>query len=173
MRREHRSAIQEASMRPKQFRVELTEEERLRLLLLTRQGKAPARTLQRAHVLLRASEGAFDWQTAEVLHVSQKTVMRVRRRFAEAAAEERLDVALYDRPRPGSEPKLDAKQEAFLIALACSDAPEGRKHWTMQLLADRLVELEIIDSISDETVRRTLKKTSSSRGRRPSGASRR
>ncbi|HEX7051212.1 MAG TPA: helix-turn-helix domain-containing protein [Longimicrobiales bacterium] len=69
--------------------------------------------------------------------MNQETVMCVRRRFAEATAEERLDAALYDRPRPGSKPKLDARAEVFLIARACSDAPEGRKHRTMQLLADR------------------------------------
>jgi transposase len=156
-------------MRPQTYRVELTDEERVQLLLLTRQGKAPARAIQRAHILLRADEGAYDHVIAEALHVSRKTVGRVRQRFAEASIEHRLDTVLYDPPRPGAERKLDAKQEAFLIALACSEAPEGRKHWTMQLLADRLIELEIIDSISDETVRRTLKKTYSSPGRRPSG----
>lgn len=160
-------------MRPKTYRVELTEDERAQLLLLTHQGKTSARTLQRAHILLRAAEGAFDHESAGALHVSLCTVQRVRHRFAEASPEERLDRALYDRARPGSEPKLDARGEAFLIALACSTPPQKREHWTMQLLADRLVELKIIEAISDETVRRTLKKTRSSRGRRSSGASRR
>lgn len=159
-------------MRPKTYRVELTEEERAQLLLLIRQGKTPARTLQRAHILLRASVGAFDHESAGALHVSLRTVERVRQRFAQAPPEERLDRALYDRPRPGSSPLLDTHAEAFLIALACSKPPQKREHWTMQLLADRLVELDIIEAISDETVRRTLKKTRSSRGRRRSGASR-
>jgi hypothetical protein len=108
----------------------------------------------RAHILLRASEDAFDDDTAAALHTSVNTVQRVRRRYVE----EGLDHALYDRPRPGGTPKLDAKGEAQLIALACSKPPQGHTVWTMQLLADKLVELHVIDSISDESVRRTLGK---------------
>jgi len=145
-------------MRPKQFRVELTDEERAELLVLVRRGTAPARTLTRAHILLRASEDTYDWATAEALHVSMKTVERARRRFAEAAPTDRLHRALYDRPRPGAAPKLDAKAEAQLVALACSSPPDKRTVWTMQLLADKLVELHVIEQISDETVRRTLGK---------------
>lgn len=143
-------------MRTKQYRVELTDLERAELLRLTHSGTAPARTLTRAHILLRAAEDAYDWATAEALSASPKTVQRVRQRFAAATPEERLAHALYDRPRPGAARKLDGSAEAFLVALACSDPPEKRKHWTMQLLADRLIELHIIDAISDETVRRTL-----------------
>lgn len=155
-------------MRTKQYRVDLSEEERARLLLLTRQGRAPARTVLRAHILLRASEDAFDDETAATLHTSVNTVQRVRRRFAEVEPGERLDHALYDRPRPGGTPKLDAKGEAQLIALACSKPPEGRAVWTMQLLADKLVELHVIDAISDESVRRTLgKKSAQALARRP------
>lgn len=139
-------------MRTKQYRVELDVEQRARLLLLTRQGRAAARTVLRAHILLRASEDAFDDETAAALHTSVNTVQRVRRRFAESG----LDAALYDRPRPGAAPKLDAVGEARLIALACSKPPEGRAVWTLQLLADKLVELHVIESISDESVRRTL-----------------
>ncbi len=145
-------------MRTKRFKVELTDEERAELRLLIRRGTAPARMIRRAHILLRASEGAFDHDSAAALHVAENTVQAVRRRFAEAPSGERLQAALYDRPRPGSQPKLDTKGEARLIALACSAPPEGRTHWTMQLLADKLVALEIIDHISDETVRRTLGK---------------
>jgi hypothetical protein len=144
----------EDRMRTKQYRVDVSDEERARLLLLTRQGRAPARTVLRAHILLRASEDAFDDDTAAALHTSVNTVQRTRRRYAE----EGLERALYDQPRPGGTPKLDAKGEAQLIALACSKPPEGRTVWTMQLLADRLVELHVIDSISDESVRRTLGK---------------
>jgi hypothetical protein len=90
---------------------------------------------------------------------------RIRKRFVD----EGLEAALCERPRPGGQRKLDGKQEAFLIALACSTPPQGRTSWTMQLLAAKLVELQVIDAISDETVRRTLKKTSSSRGRRRRG----
>jgi Homeodomain-like domain len=82
-----------------------------------------------------------------------------------------LERALTEKPRPGGRAKLDGRQEAFLIALACSQAPEGRSRWTMQLLADQLVELQIVEAISDETVRRTLKKTRSNPGARSSGAS--
>jgi transposase len=92
-------------------------------------------------------------------------VERIRQRFVEDG----LEAALSERPRPGGQRKLAGTQEAFLIALACSTPPEGRTCWTMQLLADRLVELQVVEAISDETVRRTLKKTSSSRGRRRPG----
>src|SRR5690606_29673680 len=103
-----------------------------------------------------ASEDAYDPDTARSLHTSTATVQRVRRRFTEGGIER----ALYDRHRPGAAPKLDARGEATLIALACSAPPEGRDVWTLQLLADRLVELHVIDSISDESVRRTLGKKS-------------
>lgn len=154
-------------MRPQTYRVELSEAERVRLLLLIRQGSAPARVIRRAHVLLRASEGAVDHQIASALHAHRTSVQRTRRRFAEAG----LDAALYDRPRPGAEPKLDGKGEAFLVALACSDPPAGKEHWSMQLLAGKLVELGLVEAISDETVRRVLKKTRRSRGSASSGAS--
>jgi len=145
-------------MRTKAHRVELTDEERAELFVLIRRGKAPARTLTRAHILLRASEDTYDWATADALHVSRTTVERVRRRFAAAAPGERLHRALYDQPHPGAAPKLDAKAEAQLIALACTAPPDKRTVWTMQLLADTLVELHVIEAISDETVRRTLGK---------------
>lgn len=141
-------------MRPQTYRVELGEAERVRLRLLTTQGVAPARVIRRAHVLLRASEGLADHEVAAALRVHPTTVQRLRRRYASAG----LDAALYDRPRPGAAPKLDARGEAFLIALACSDPPEGRESWTMQLLADRLVVAGVVEEISDETVRRRLGK---------------
>ena len=167
MRRCGHRADGEGRVRTMQYRVELREEERARLLLLTRQGRAPARTVLRSHILLRAGEDAFDDDTAAALHTSVSTVPRVRRRFAE----EGLERALHDRPRPGGTPKLDAKGEAQLIALACSAPPEGRAGWTMQSLTDKLVELYVIDSISDESVRRTLgEKTGASRGRSRTGA---
>lgn len=146
-------------MRTKQYRVALTDMERAELLLLVRRGTARGRTVLRAHVLLRADEGAFDHDTAAVLRTCPATVARVRRRFALAPPAERLARALYDASRANATPMLDAKQTAHLVALACSDAPEGRTYWTMQLLADRLVELQVVPAISDETVRRALKKT--------------
>lgn len=139
---------------PKKYVVTLTEDQESYLLDLLKKGKAKARKLTRARILLLSAEGKTDQTIADVLKVNPQTVRNIRKRFAE----EGLEAALEERPRPGAQPKLDAKQEAFLIALACSDPPEGREHWTMQLLADRLVELGIVESISDETVRRVLKK---------------
>ena len=134
--------------------VDLREEERAFLLDLLRGGKHSARKLTRARILLLADEGKTDRAIAEVLHIGTATAQRIRKRFVEGGLED----ALNERPRPGGKRKLDGKQEAFLIALACSDPPEGCKVWTIQLLADKLVELEVVDEISDETVRRRLKK---------------
>jgi hypothetical protein len=148
-------------MRTKQYRVELSEAERAELLLLISRGHAPARAILRAHILLAAAEDQFDDEVAAALHTSVATVQRVRRRFAEVPAtppEARLQRTLYDRPRPGATPKLDTKGKATLIALACSGPPEGRTVWALQLLADTLVELHVIDAIAKETVRRTLGK---------------
>ena len=102
-----------------------------------------------------------------MLLVNAATVARARKRYVE----EGLEAAINDRPRPGQERKLDGKQEAHLIAIACRAAPEGHTHWTLQLWADQVVELEFADSISLETVRQMLKKTNSSRGRSRSGVS--
>ena len=120
------------------------------------------RTVKRALSLLKADQGLWDREIADVLLVNAATVARARKRYVE----EGLEAASNDRPRPGQERKLDGRQEAHLIAIACSAAPEGHTHWTLQLLADQVVELEFADSISLETVRQMLKKTNSSRGRR-------
>jgi transposase len=139
----------------KRYLVDLTRRERTDLLSLLNKGIAPARTLTRARILLAAHENKTDSQIAAALHVHPATVERTRRRFVEGRAAR----VLHEKPRPGGRPKLAPKQEAFLVALACSDAPSGRAHWTLQLLADRLVELGVVETISDETVRRALKKT--------------
>lgn len=152
--------------RPKQHSVSLNDEEHTQLKALIRKGEGNARVLTRARILLLAHDNYFDKDTAEVLRVSASTVLSVRKRFVN----EGLEAALYDRARPGAAPRLDGKQEALLVALACSQ-PDERESWTMQLLADKLVELKVVDAISDETVRRTLKKTTSSRGRRSNGVS--
>lgn len=138
----------------KRYIVKLTEEERATLFALIKKGKAPARKITRAHILLQADEGKTDAVIASALHVGISTVERTRKRFVVG----NLEYALNERQRPGAKRKLDGKQEAFLIALACSDAPEGRERWTMQLLAGRLVELGVVETISQETVRRVLKK---------------
>jgi transposase len=153
----------------KKYVVDLTEEERDSLRQLLRRGKARVRRVNRARILLQADQGRTDEEIAHALQLGRSTVERTRKRFVE----EGLESALSERPRPGKARLLTGKQEAFLVALACSDPPEGRRRWTMQLLADRLIELKVVESITDETVRRLLKKTTSSRGRRNSGASRR
>jgi transposase len=144
----------------KKYMVELTDEERKQLLALLKKGKVAARKLCRAQILLQADDGASDALIATTLHTGVATVERTRKRFVE----EGLDAALTERRRPGGQPKLQGKDEAFLIATACSVPPNGRKRWTLQLLADRLVEVGIVDSVSDDTVGRTLKKTRPSRG---------
>ncbi len=105
-------------------------------------------------------EGDKDTEIGERVGVGVATVERVRQKFVQSG----LDEALAEAQRPGRKRKLDGKAEAFLVATACSDAPGGRSDWTMQVLAERLVELKVVESISDETVRRTLKKTRSNRG---------
>jgi len=141
-------------MSKKVYIVNLTEEERTYLLNLFKGGKHPSRKLTRARILLLADEGKTDQTIAEFLHVGISTVERTRKRFVEG----NLEYALNERLRSGVKRILNGKEEAFLIALACSNPPEGRRNWTMQLLADKLVELGIAESISDETVRRILKK---------------
>ncbi len=156
-------------MPAKRYRVNLTQGEREHLLDVGGRGKSSARKVKRSLILCKADEGLTDQQVSEALLVSPSTVGRVRRRFAE----EGLERALNERARPGQRRKLDGKQEAHLVAVACSAAPEGRVHWTLQLLADQVVELKLADSISPETIRQVLKKTNSNRGRRRNGASRR
>jgi transposase len=140
----------------KKYIVDLSEAERSELRDLIKKGTASARKLARAHILLRADENATDAAIAEALHLSIRTVERTRMKFVEG----NLAFALTERPRPGAKRKLSAKSEAHLVALACSTPPEGQAVWTMWLLADELVGLGLVESISDETVRRTLKKTS-------------
>src|SRR6266446_10640588 len=150
----------------KLYRVRLTPEERAQLGELLSKGKAAARTLTHARILLKADEGVAgprlsDEAIADALDVNRSTVERVRIRCVERGFEAAL------RPRPSRQlhpRKLDGVQEAHLVALACSPAPKGRARWSLRLLADKLVQLEIVDDISYETVRQTLKKTNSSLG---------
>jgi transposase len=151
----------------KKYKVTLTAEERQQLHDLIAAGKAAAQKLTHARILLKADAAVggpawTDERMAEALEVSVATVERLRQRFVELGLEAALGRKKQD--RPSRERKLDGRAEARLIALACSAPPEGRKEWTLRLLADRLVELEIVDTICHETVRRVLKKTRSSRG---------
>jgi Homeodomain-like domain len=153
-------------MRTQQYVVELTPAERARLLDLIASGQAPARKLTHARVLLKADRGPggpglVDIAVAEAVELSQPTVARIRRRFVEAG----LEAALNRRgPRREYARKIDGAAEAHLVALACSAPPDERPRWTLRLLADKLVELEVVAAVSYETVRRALKQTSSSRG---------
>jgi transposase len=144
----------------KRYRVTLTDEERERLGDLTRKGTASVRMVRRAQTLLLAAEERIDEEIAQALRIGVSTVERTRRRFVE----EGLEASLRERPRPGARPKLGPKQQAFVVALACTKPPEGRRRWTMQLLADRVVELRVVPDITDEAIRLLLKSASSSRG---------
>ena len=149
------------------YKVELTQSERFALIETSGRGKPLARTVKRALALLKADEGLADREAAEAVSLSAATVARVRRRFVE----EGLEAAINDRPRSGRERKLSGRQEAHLVAIACSSPPEGHVNWTLHLLADKVVAMEFAGSISLETVRQILKKTNSSRGRKRNGAS--
>lgn len=153
-------------MNKKKWVVELTETDREALSMFIASGHAPARKLTHARILLKADvgESAAGWEDdviAEALEVSRPTVERVRKRFVT----EGLEAALNHRHPKNHRPcRLDGEQEAHLIALTCSAAPAGRERWSLRLLADTMVELEYVDTLSYETVRATLKKVSSSLG---------
>jgi transposase len=151
----------------KRYCVTLTADERKELSDLISVGKAAARKLTHARILLKAdaADGGPAWtdeRIAEALDAGTSTIERVRRRFVEQGLEAALGRKKQD--RPSRLPKLDGAAEARLIAAACSQPPAGRSCWTMQLLADRMVVLGVAESLSDETVRRVLKKTNSSLG---------
>ena len=137
----------------KRWVVDLTEDERSRLEALTRRGTAPVRRVTHARGLWLAADGYTDDHIAADTGRSRSLVERTRKRFVLSG----LGAARWDRPRPGSPPKLDARGRATLIALACANPPEGRTCWTMHLLADELVARRVVGSLSDETVRRELK----------------
>jgi len=150
----------------KRYRVTLTEPERQGLEKLVSTGKAAAKKLVRARVLLLADQaaggpGKSDPEIVEALGCGRATVERVRKRFVE----EGLEIALQPAPaKRVYQRRLDGAAEAHLVALACGAPPEGRARWTLRLFADQMVALEYVESVSHETVRRTLKKTNSSRG---------
>lgn len=144
----------------KKYIVRLDEAERLELKSLVRKGKAAAYKIKHANILLKVDANGPGWsdeETAEAFGCHAGTVRNVRQRLVE----EGLEAALERKKQatPSRERKLDGKQEARLIALACSEPPKGHSRWTLKMLADELVALEIVDSICDQTVRRTLKKT--------------
>ena len=143
----------------KKYIVDLTAEERRTLEKMLRGGKHGSRKLTRARIVLLADAGRTDAEIVTALSTGDSTVERTRQRFVEEGLE-----CLNEHARHGAKLKLSEKQEAHLIAIACSDAPEGRARWTLRLLAGKVVELGFVDSIARETVRQTLKKNKSSRG---------
>jgi transposase len=145
--------------------VELTDHERA-ALEQQEAGPLTRRQRYRAQILLRADAGDSDEEIAGEAGVSIGTVANVRRRFAAGG----IDTALNDRPRPGAAPVLDGKAEAIVIATACSPVPEGRAKWTARMLANRLVELQAVEGVSEDTILRVLKKVTSSPGGRSRGA---
>ena len=151
-------------MPKKKYVVALTAEERTTLEQRLQKGKSRARKLTRARILLQADEGLTDEEIAMALAVGVATVERTRQRFVEANLE-----ALNELPPPGGQCKLSGKQEAHLIAVACTPAPRGHTRWTLQLLAEQVVALGFAESIARETVRQVLKKTRASPGGTSSG----
>ena len=160
----------------KRYAVRLSSEDQEQLRGLIHGGRHSARVINRARILLKTDEGWSASQVVAALDTSQRTVFRTKRRYAE----EGLEGVLHDHPQANRYRKLDDRGEAHpvsstgqaLIALACSDAPEGHEHWTLRLLAGKVVELGLVPSLSYETVRLRLKKTPSSRGGSSNGASR-
>ena len=138
------------------YKTTLTDEEKRQLEQLIRKGKTSSRSHTRARILLKAAAGLQDKAIMEALEVSPAMIDKTRQRCVEEGPE----AALKDHPRPGKVPKLTDKQAAHLIAIACSDAPEGHDHWTLRLLADKVVEFAYADSCSYETIRQLLKKHS-------------
>ena len=155
-------------MSQKKYVVKLADSERQQLKEMLRGGHHGARKLTRARILLKADEGCVDEKIVAALNVGRATVERLRQRFVEGGL-----ACLHDQPRPGADPKLDEKGEARLIAEACCPAPQGRAKWTLELLAERVVALQLTGSYSYESVRRVLKKTNSNRGGKSNGVSRR
>lgn len=148
----------------KRLTIKLKQHERKELEQLIRKGESPARVQRRARIVLlsdRSQEQALGTgAVAKAVMCSVGTVCNVKKRYLTGG----LNEALYDKPRPGAVPKITGEVEAHLIALACSDPPEGQARWTLRLLADQLVELELVESISHVAVGEVLKKTNSSPG---------
>ena len=152
--------------RPHKYEVELSEEQRFVLQQLISKGKAPARQLAHARIVLKIDRNASgpqwtDEQVAEAFEMSRYSVMRIRERFVNNGLDDALNYRHGPRTRT---PAVDGEQEAHLLALSCGPCPAGQARWTLRLLADRMVELGYVEHVSHETVRKVLKKTSSSRG---------
>ncbi len=157
---------EDEQMPAKRYRVTLTADERTDLTALVNKGTGNARRMTRSRILLLADEERSDggWKDADIaqaLGVSQRTVERTREKCVELGIEAALN---HTRPSKKREKILDGVAEAHLVKIACSPAPDGREHWTLQMLADKLIELEVVETVSRETVRTTLKKMNSNLG---------
>lgn len=135
--------------------VNLTSKEREKLLAIVNKGQNKAAVIRRAHILLKSDEGKSDREISELLYIHEDSVRNTRKRFVEDG----LAAALEDKAKPRREPKLNEQQQAHLVAVACSQPPEGQARWTLELLAAQLVKDGIVAEISPETVRLALKKT--------------
>jgi transposase len=155
------SKEKEPTMPAKRYKVDLNQTERSELEGMTRKGQVSARKMKRAQILLKASDGWRDADIAVALDTGHSTVERIRQRFVEGG----LSHALNEDARPGQKRRLDGRAEAHLIALVCSERPDGQARWSVRLLADKLVELQVVESVSHETVRQTLKKMNSNPGK--------
>ena len=154
----------------KKYIVRLTDEEREGLEAMVKKGRVAAYKIRHANILLKADADGPGWtdvRIAEAFGCHPRTVENVRRRIVMQGLD--AAIARKKQDRPSRERKLDGEGEARLVTIACSEAPEGRDRWTLQLMADELVRLRVVDTISDQTVRRTLKKTRSSRIARSAG----
>ena len=149
--------------------VTLSAQERKALQAFVSRGKRAAREINRARILLLADEGKKDAEIRQLLGISRGTVHNVRKKYCQRAHEHILDF-LKEEPRSGAPIKIDSRVEAHVTMIACSDPPEGSARWTLHMIADKLMQLEVIDAISHESIRRTLKKTNSNRGSRNNGA---
>ena len=141
--------------------VQLKEEERRKLIGMVSKGRNKAVVIQRAHILLKVDEGKTDVEISQMLYVSEQTIRRTRQRFVQ----EGFQAALEDKPHPATGSELDEKQEARIIALACSEPPAGQARWTLELLTQEVLKDGIVTRLSPETVRLLLKKTNSNPGR--------
>lgn len=141
--------------------VHLKETERRKLIGIVSKGRNKAVVIQRAHILLKVDEGKTDAEISQILYVSEQTIRRTRQRFVQ----EGLQAALEDKPHPAAGSELDEKQEARIIALACSEPPAGQARWTLELLRQEVLKDGIVTHLSPETVRLLLKKTNSNLGR--------
>jgi len=150
--------MKEVGMPKKLCHVNLTQTERVQLATYVKQGKKSARSINRARILLLADENHSDEEILETLGICRQTVYKMRKRYVDWNHQNILDL-LTEKPRLGQPMKVDSRVESHIATIACSDSPIGTKRWTLQMISDRLVELNIVDAICIESVRKALKKT--------------